>query len=464
MLLVRSVLAVLAIAITATTATAAPRTITVTTAALGDTTVVAPATEPDAFVILISDGVGLTGAVHTRARSLAGKGAAVALIDLPQFIARKDAEDTTGCHAVFGDLEAMARVAERHLGMKTWRRPVIVGLGGDGGAFAYLTLAQAPPNSAAGAVSLGFSPVVASERPLCPGAPSAPLPGGGFAISPMTDLPGPWTLITSAPDAKTAAFLTGRATGVTASGDDAWRAAENAALSIEAGRTDPLSDLPITALPAQDPAALAVFISGDGGWRDLDKTIGEWLSAHGIAVVGLDALHYFWSTRQPDEIAHDIERIVAHYSVEWDTDKVALLGYSFGADVMPLVWPRLSATTKDETVLIGLLGLARTATLEVTVAGWLGLTAHDAIGLDEPLAGLPTAKVLCIYGASEVSSDATGCTFASLAGATLVERPGGHHFDGKYDLLAQMIHDRIENAVSTANAPDAATAEGATPK
>ena len=40
-----------------------------------------------------------------------------------------------------------------------------------------------------------------------------------------------------------------------------------------------LPDLPIVDIPAREPDRLfAVIWSGDGGWRDLDKTIGEILA------------------------------------------------------------------------------------------------------------------------------------------------------------------------------------------
>ncbi len=454
MALARRFLGLVAVCITAASAVAAahagPRTLTVTTDALGDTEILAPEGEADAFAVLVSDGGGLDETGRARAAALAGKGVAVALIDLPALLSRKDAADGDGCHYVFGDFEAMARVAQRELGMTTWRWPVVVGLGEAGGALAYLALAQAPANTAAGAVSLGFAPRLASRRPLCPGAQTAALADGGFSFLPKPDLPGSWTLIVPAPPgADAAAFVTDPdRVVVAAEGTAAWAAAENAVLAIGAGPSDPLSDLPIVELPADDPSVLVVFISGDGGWRDLDKTIGEWLSAHGVAVVGLDALRYFWSTKTPQQIAADIERIVAHYSLAWQTDAVALLGYSFGADALPLVWPNLSPTTQDETVLVGLLGLARSATLEVTVSGWLGLTPGDAIALAEPLADLPADKVLCIYGASEAAGHETGCTLPALSGAMLVERPGGHHFDGNYLLLAQLIRDRIVSALA----------------
>ena len=62
--------------------------------------------------------------------------------------------------------------------------------------------------------------------------------------------------------------------------------------------------LPLVELPAKGPGdLLAVFYSGDGGWRDLDKKIGGILAAHGIATIGVDSLRYFWKEKSPQQIA-----------------------------------------------------------------------------------------------------------------------------------------------------------------
>ncbi len=104
------------------------------------------------------------------------------------------------CHYAFGDLEDAARVAERQLGMTTWRQPIMLGYG-DGGSVAYLSIAQAPVNTAAGAVSIGFKPYLKSKLPFCPGAPEKGGEGQGrlFLFARCLKVPGRWTLVTSTP-------------------------------------------------------------------------------------------------------------------------------------------------------------------------------------------------------------------------------------------------------------------------
>jgi type IV secretory pathway VirJ component len=430
-------------------ARAETRTITVKQDVLGDIKIVAPTKEPSRFIIFISDHDGMTAPRLSEADALAERGAAVAVIDLPVLEATFAKRRDDDCYYVFGEFEDLSRIAQRQLGMSDWQWPILFGAG-DGGTLAYLALAQAPANTAGGAVSVGFAPSFRSVRPLCPGAPKASEEKGAIGYEPMDDLPGPWVLILSAPptDAtKAFANAPGLTEIQTIAGDDAARfeAASNALFTMKPPTAGALSDLPLSELPAKGTAAtLVILLSGDGGWRDIDKQIGEYLSDRGVAVVGLDSLRYFWTRKDADQIASDLERISGHYLDKWKLGSLALVGYSFGADVLPMTWPALEPKTQAQTQLIALLGFEPTFDLEVSVSGWLGMASSRNIKVQPYLAGLPKSKVLCFYGIEDKESGDTACVLPDLTGATLIERPGGHHFDGNYEVIADAILKRLK--------------------
>ena len=55
-------------------------------------------------------------------------------------------------------------------------------------------------------------------------------------------------------------------------------------------------------IKARDP--LAVVLSGDGGWSGVDREVAKVLAGrHGVPVVGLDTLEYFWNGRTPEAAA-----------------------------------------------------------------------------------------------------------------------------------------------------------------
>jgi type IV secretory pathway VirJ component len=428
-------------------AQAAPRSVTVANDTLGQVQVVAPEGEPRMFVVAISDRDGLTEARRAEADRLAGHEAAVALIDLPDLQRRIDASDDDDCHYTFGDFEDLARVAQRQLGMTSWRWPLLLGTG-DGGTLAYLAMAQAPDNTAGGAVSIGFAPHLAGRLPLCEGAIATGVHDGIQSYAPPKTLPASWRWIAAeqpAPDAAAFASASPLAELLVVPGDAEarFRAAMDALIELGAPPAGTLADLPLVELPAKGkPRALAVFISGDGGWRDIDKQIGEYLQANGVGVIGIDTLRYFWSSKPPEVVAADLDRIVAHYQQLWQVHKTALAGYSFGADILPLAWGKLKPATRNATELVALLSPEPTADLEVTVSGWLGLSSSSEVPVRPYLAAMPAAKVMCIYGQEEQADD-TACTIPELPMEARLMRPGGHHFDGNYQAIADAMLARL---------------------
>jgi type IV secretory pathway VirJ component len=48
------------------------------------------------------------------------------------------------------------------------------------------------------------------------------------------------------------------------------------------------------------------------------------------------------------------------------------------------------------------------------------------------------SRVQCFFGADE-GADETSCRSPEAVGSELIERPGGHHFDGDYATIAEMI-------------------------
>src|SRR5258708_25693609 len=70
----------------------------------------------------------------------------------------------------------------------------------------------------------------------------------------------------------------------------------------------PLIEVPATSSTTSSTTSgtsdtLVVFVSGDGGWAAIDKSIARVLAESGMPVVGLHALQYFWPKRPPDGTA-----------------------------------------------------------------------------------------------------------------------------------------------------------------
>jgi len=114
-----------------------------------------------------------------------------------------------------------------------------------------------------------------------------------------------------------------------------------------------------------------------------------------------------------------------------------LIGYSFGADVLPFLYDRLPQESKQRVAQISLLGLSSAADFEIKVTGWLGASHSKAAQPTQPaLAPIDPALLQCFYGEKE---EDTLCPLLAGRGAEAVRTTGGHHFDGDYAALARRI-------------------------
>ena len=425
-------------------------------------TVYVPHGPPKGFVLYLSGGDGWTPALDLMAKQIAAHGAMVAGIDVGKFNA---ALDTDGGQCVYpdGDLENLSHFVQAYFRLPTYLMPILAGYSA-GGTLAYATLIQAPKNTFAGAVSVDFCPAYDQHKPLCKGSGiefTHKAQGSGVDFLP-SQLPGnAWTVVQAgnqqACDLATvhnfvarvpgARWVTSPARGAGAQAPDPTPQVvtaldglmtqhPGAAVAAVPGE---LSDLPIVTVAAQagTPASssFAIILSGDGGWAGLDKDVAGALSVAGIPVVGLDSLRYFWSPRTPAGLAADIDRMIRYYLPHLGKQRVLLIGYSQGADVLPFAVNRLSDATRSHVNLAAVMGLSEHALFEFHVSSWIADDDSGPATLPEvdKIAGVP---VLCIYGEEEAD---TLCPKLDPHKATVVKLKGGHHFDGDYAGLARII-------------------------
>ncbi|AQT42687.1 Type IV secretory pathway, VirJ component [Bartonella apihabitans] len=325
------------------------------------------------LVILVSD----TGGPKTRetdmTAALLKRNLIVASVNFDNWREELDKEDGD-CVYLVSDLEALSKDILRRLDLDVYFHPVVVGIG-EGGTVSYAAAADSPENTLAGTVVLDPSQSSHTRLPSCTEeADATKMPDGGYSYETGVKVPSPVTIISNSlagNDVKQAARDKVAAIIKDPAFESRMKETVDTALDY-AIRDAADADLPIIDMPSKNPAkALVIFFSGDGGWRDIDMEIGDLLQSQDIHVIGIDSLRYFWSTRTPEEIAKDIEQLVQEADPEQRLP-VALFGYSFGADVLPFAWEVLDETVKDQTVMIALMGLSKTADFQISIDGWLG--------------------------------------------------------------------------------------------
>ena len=432
----------------AASALATPQTTSLQYGLFGTVTLTQPAGTPRRSVLLFSDRGGLDAASRAYAQGLAQAGSFVVTVDLDAYLQQLESLPDA-CSFPAGHVEEMAHWMERHVNLPRYQPPYVIGLGA-GADFAYATSVQAPSGTFAGVATLGYDFGFRLPRAFCAGdAGVATAPDGKtFRIVPVKTMPLPWLAQPFAPGARVNGFIGSMARELdlerAATPDDGFALATgldhlNARQADVVATDDSLSDLPLTEIPPQGASdhRIAIMLTGDGGWAGLDKGVAAVLSQRGVRVIGLSSLEFFWHRKDAAQITEAVSRIIAHYSARYPDARFVLIGYSFGASLVPVVANRLPETQRSRVSGGVMISPDDAAVFEIHVGDWFGNTAHsDALPL-APEVAHAKVPLVCVYGSGE--SDEWCPAAAKLGPMKLVQMPGGHHYDGDYDKLGAAI-------------------------
>jgi type IV secretory pathway VirJ component len=404
------------------------------------------------MVFLVSQGDGWGEREEAQAKELVAAGAAVVGIDFPAYM-QSLAKDDGDCVYMVSDIEDMAQQVQRRVGNPVYRHPMVAGIG-DGGAVALAMISQSPLATISGAVAVDPAAGIPLAKELC--TPASKDKVGDRTVYGFQDGPIPAMVtvgFTPGADAAGRAHAQSLKQGhsevdiVDEDGapGDVFMDLLTDAVSETSQSNQPL-DLPLTILDTKPTMnTMAIIYSGDGGWRDLDSEVGGYLQGKGIPVVGVDSLRYFWSQRTPQETATDLGRMMDTYRRKWGVSNIVLIGYSFGADVIPASYNLLSKADKARVKQISLLALSKEVDFVISVTGWLGVSGEGKGGDTlEAVSKIDPNVVQCIYGTEE---DDDPCAVLKNKGVETVPIEGGHHFDEDYEALGKHIVDSLQTRI-----------------
>ncbi|HEX4618884.1 MAG TPA: AcvB/VirJ family lysyl-phosphatidylglycerol hydrolase, partial [Steroidobacteraceae bacterium] len=362
----------------------------------GTVSVYIPARTPQSVAIFLSGDGGWELGVINMARALRDNGAVVIGTDIRRYLASLgEAAGKPGapCQMMAADFEALSHQIQKEIGMREYHVPVLVGYS-SGATVVYAALVQSPPGTFAGALSLGFcADQDFAGAALCPGAGLhyAPNKQHELVLEPAATLRQPWIAFQGQKDEVCSPKAADEFAAQVADGEvvrlplvghgfsvernwmPQFRAAYarlTARVETPPQRPPEIGDLPVTEVPvagssaAQSTPEFALLLTGDGGWAGLDQELAARLAQSGVPTVGLNSLKYFWKQRTPDETARDVVRVLRHYLAAWNRQRVILIGYSFGADVLPFVVNRLPADLRARVASVSLLGIDSNASFE----------------------------------------------------------------------------------------------------
>ena len=402
-----------------------------------------------------------------NATALTNAGVMVIALDTAQFFKAME-EDEDDCEFPDGDVENLSHFLQAYFKLPSYKLPFLMG-SGNGAAFAFATLSQAPTETFAGLVTVDFCQELQMKIPICEGDGlkfSAKQANGFYTLLNTSKLIAPWHTVTSATpntcavqtqqnfkalpaasaQADSALIISATSTSAASTSNklvEAYKKKKKTAITSAPNTSQALQDLPLELVPSTkgDSEYMALFLSGDGGWAGLDKEVADAMAAQGIPVVGWDSLRYFWTARTPEGIAADAQRIITYYLQHWNKEKVVILGYSQGANVMPFMLNHLPKQTQKKIDIAVMMGLEEQAAFEFHMTNWVSESEGTPIAPE--IEKLPAIQAVCYYGAED---DESACPKLNPKKVKAVKLEGGHHFDGNYEHLAKLIIDAARSA------------------
>lgn len=434
---------------------------------------------PKAFVIFISGDGGWNLGVVGMAQILVDQGAMVVGVDIRSYLKSLKREKVK-CYYPAGDFENLSIALQKKYHSLHYLKPILAGFS-SGATLTYGLLAQAPANTFKGAIAMSFCPDLDIDKPLCNGeglSIHVLKLNKSYYLEPCKKLTAPFIVlqgeidevcssndaqkfIAAVPNAEVISLpKVGHGFGVKKNWVPQFIEAFNKLVAApsyiekikkqvkkpenEAAIINPFAnDLPLNILPINktNNLPMAFMISGDGGWTSFDQSLAEKLNESGIPVIGLDAQQYFWDKKSPEETTAMISKVVKYYSEKWNKSSFILIGYSFGASILPFVNNRLAPPLKGKLKNIYCLSPDETADFEIHLSDMLSLGGKEEYNVLGELKKIKNIKPVCFFGREE---EDVNTEHYIESGAKVVLLSGGHHYDSSNQLIVKTILGSIE--------------------
>jgi len=430
----------------------------------GDMEIVTEKEDPDFTILFFSESFGIDDTARIIAKSIAKNGAQVAIIDTSVYLQNLE-KDNDGCSYLGGEMVRLNQSILSSLKVKDYHLPVLGGMG-QGASLAYSIFNQ-KPDEFLGLVTFDFCPVLKNAIKFCD---SEFVTFESFQatqqkiLPPKGEVQQPWHQLSTSNATSNCNVPTLAKYTKMFDENKIYQIPPDTKASLDSSlkelilslyteiraklksRVDNILKLPLIELTAKDTSrkSLIIFLSGDGGWATIDKEIAIHLQERGFSVIGFDSLKFFWEKRNPEVTARAIEDIFNKYRKDARAENLILIGFSFGAEVLPFSLSKLSDGTKHSIKSIILLNPGLASDFEIKISDWI--LPDDEKGEFNVKLGIKEIKdypTFCLYGEDDEDN---ACMGVGSANVKVIPQPGDHHFDGDYSKLGDLLIELIEGS------------------
>jgi type IV secretory pathway VirJ component len=186
---------------------------------------------------------------------------------------------------------------------------------------------------------------------------------------------------------------------------------------------------------------LIFYITGDGGMNSFSTDLCESFNRKGYDITALNAKSYFWDKKTPEQTATDVNNYLTKKLAGRKNQQVALIGYSFGADVLPFVINRLSKNIHENLLVSFLMASSGSTDFEIHWTDIFGGNKKRSMDVVTEINKLTNDKIVIISGSDDGTLEVNKITLKKYTHEVLL---GGHHFDGDTEEITKVILKHID--------------------
>lgn len=186
---------------------------------------------------------------------------------------------------------------------------------------------------------------------------------------------------------------------------------------------------------------LIFYLTGDGGMNSFSTSLCESLNKQGFEVSALNSKSYFWDKKTPDQTAADISKYLTQKLNGRKNQQIVMIGYSFGADVLPFVLNRLPPSLNPKLIVSFIMASSGNTDFEIHWADILGRGNKRSMDVVSEINKINGDKIVILNGSDEHELDLSRITLKKYTHEVI---PGGHHFEGNINEIVKVILTDID--------------------
>lgn len=199
-------------------------------------------------------------------------------------------------------------------------------------------------------------------------------------------------------------------------------------------------ELPIQEWAGANDKPLVLYISGDGGLNDFSKSLCAGICNKGYTITAVNSRSYFWDKKTPGQTAADINSYINNKLKGRASQQIIMIGYSFGADVMPFIVNRLDSTLSVKLKSVILLSPSGSTDFEIHWSDLLGGSRKRSSDVIAEINKMKVSRLVTVFGSNENDFPEVNIKTGHYYNYRLT---GGHHYAGNIDDLVKLLQNNF---------------------